>query len=140
MRFTAAIRRLSMDAEGSCCAVLFRSKDADDLEGQVSLSRATGSCLFGVGDLESHDGHAPAWHGCDNEIPPEKGLDACPEYVNRVFSDIIAIVGKKPKTVEVKAVGDDGVLEEDGEAFENVVQAIEKAVHSNENQAVLLSW
>ncbi len=140
MRFTAAIRRLSMDTAGSCCSVLFRSKDTDDLEGTVSLSRTAGGCLFEVGDLEAHDGHAPPWHGCQEDISPEKALAACPEYVNRVFSDIIAIVGKKPKEVEVKAVGDDGVLEDGGEAFENVVQAIEKAVHHNENRAVLLSW
>ena len=139
MRITAAIRRLGSDMEKGCCSVLFRGKDADDTEGEVSLSRQPGGCLFELGNLNDHDDHAPAWHGCEG-APPGKMIDGLPEYVNRVFADIEEIIGKPPKVVEVRPVDDEGTLAAKGEKFENALQAIEKAVSNGGNQAVLLSW
>ena len=139
MRITAAIRRLNEDSQDGCCTVLFRSKDAEGLEGEVSLSRTAGDCLFTPNDFSNHDGHSPSWHSCEN-APVGKLVDDLPEYVGRVFSDTVTLVGKPPKTVEVRAVGDDGALADEGEKFESTVQAIEKAVANEGNQAVLLSW
>ncbi len=138
MRITAAIRRLSMEDAG-CCTVLFRSKDADDGEQTVSLSRVQGDCLFNLANLSEHDGHAPAWHACEG-TPPGKAIDGLPGYVSRVLGEITEIVGTQPKKVEVRAVGEDGTLADKGEKFENPLQAIEKAVANAGNQAVLLSW
>ena len=139
MRITAAIRRMGSDKEKGCCSVLFRGKDADDVEGEVSLSRQPGGCLFALGNLSDHDDHAPAWHGCEG-APAGKLIDGLPEYVNRIFTDIQELVGKKPKTTEVRLVGDDGTLAPKGEKFENALQAVEKALANGGNQAVLLSW
>ena len=138
MRITAAIRRLSDEPSG-CCSVLFRSKDAPSGEQTVSLSRTQGDCLFDLANLSEHDGHAPTWHSCEN-APVGKTIDGLPEYVNRVFNEIVEIIGKPPKRVEVRVVGEDGALADKGEKFENLLQALEKAIGSEGNQAVLLSW
>lgn len=136
MKITAAIRRLYDEQKDGCATVLFRGQDSS--VGTVSLSRTSGGCEFPFDLLSEHDGHAPAWHGCGDPAPG-KTLGDLPEYVSRVLTDIAEVVGKPPK-VEVRPVGEDGVMAEKGEKYENILQAVEKAASTGGNQAVLLSW